>query len=175
MSETMPAIDKVFGSIMDATIDFSIARGFSPNKALKNMAPSINALPRESFFLIQNSTRIKTIITLTIAGMCSIIDISFYLKRLQKLCGRSHVLERPWIYQIVCIGSRRQNPLSGDWPLASGFLSPAQPVASCKKPVSKLRISGFISLDTYRTQMYIVDNRLSLAYPIRFLGYKSKS
>ena len=101
MSETIPAIDKVFGSIMDATIDFSIARGFNPNKTLKNMAPSIKALPRESFFLMQISTRIKTIITLTIAGMCSTIDISFYLKMLQKLFVRSRVLGLSLIIQIA--------------------------------------------------------------------------
>jgi hypothetical protein len=100
MSETIPAIDKVFGSIMDATIDFSIARGLNPNKTLKNMAPSINALPRESFFLMQISTRIKTIITLTIAGMCSTIDISFYLKRLQNPFVYSRVLEQRLIHQI---------------------------------------------------------------------------
>jgi hypothetical protein len=85
MSETMTAIDKVFGSKIDATIDFSIARGFNPNNTLKNMAPSIKALPKENFFRMQISTRTKTIITLIIAGMYSNIDISLYLKMLKNL------------------------------------------------------------------------------------------
>jgi hypothetical protein len=76
---------------MDATIDFSIAGGLNPNKAPKQMAPSRKTLPREIFFLMQTSIRIKTIITLTIAGICSIIDISFHLKMLPKLFWRSRV------------------------------------------------------------------------------------
>jgi hypothetical protein len=77
------------------------------------MAPSINALPRESFFLMQISTRIKTIITLTIAGMFSTIDISFYLRRLQKLFVRSRVLAPRLIHQIA-------NSL--DWIKAAKFI-----------------------------------------------------
>ena len=152
MSEIMPAIDKVFGSKIDATMDFSIASGFNPNMALKQMAPSRKTLPSETFFLMQISIRIKISITLTIAGICSIIDISFYLKWLQWLFVHSRVPERPWIYQIVCIGLRRQNSLSDDWLLAAGFLSPTQPVASCKKPVSKLRTSGLIFLTPLETK-----------------------
>jgi hypothetical protein len=61
------------------------------------MAPSRKALPKESFFRMQIRTRTKTIITLIIAGMCSNIDISFYLKVLQKLFVHSRVLESPLI------------------------------------------------------------------------------
>ncbi len=70
MSETIKAIDKVFKSKIEATIDPSMAKGFIPNKTLRNMVPNMNALPRESLFLMQINTRIKTIITLTIAGIC---------------------------------------------------------------------------------------------------------
>jgi hypothetical protein len=96
----MPAIDQVFGSKIDATIDFSIANGFNPNNTLKKMAPSRKALPRESSFLMQISTRIKTISTLTIAGMCSTIDISFYFKWLPNPFVCSRILEPRLIHQI---------------------------------------------------------------------------
>ncbi|MEJ2521032.1 MAG: ATP-binding cassette domain-containing protein [Desulfuromonadales bacterium] len=36
MRETTAAIDRVLGSVMDAKMDVKVARGFSPNKKLKN-------------------------------------------------------------------------------------------------------------------------------------------
>jgi hypothetical protein len=64
-------MDRVFGSVMDAKMDDNVAWGFIPNKRLRNRVPSKKALPRESFFRMHISTRKKTSIIFTMAGMCS--------------------------------------------------------------------------------------------------------
>jgi hypothetical protein len=56
---------------MDAKMDVTVARGFSPNKTLKNRVPSKKALPSESFFRMHIKTSKKIIIILIMAGMCS--------------------------------------------------------------------------------------------------------
>jgi hypothetical protein len=72
----MRAKANVFGYTIDAAMDPATALGRSPNKTLNKTAPIRKAFPKDSFFRIKKSTRTNTIMTLTMAGMWSIIDIS---------------------------------------------------------------------------------------------------
>jgi hypothetical protein len=81
MRETITAMDTVFGSITEKAMDLSMVWGLNPNKRLKEMAPSINALPRDSFRLMHMTTRIKTIRIRRIAGVLMIIDIFLFSQK----------------------------------------------------------------------------------------------
>jgi hypothetical protein len=80
MRDTITAMDTVFGSITEKTMDLSMVWGLNPNKRLKEIAPSINALPRDSFRLMHMTTRIKTIMIRRRAGMLAKIDIFLFFQ-----------------------------------------------------------------------------------------------
>ena len=81
MRHTITAMDTVFGSITENAIDLSMVRGLNPNKRLKEIAPSINALPRDSFRLMHMTTRIKTIMIRRMAGMLLKMDIFLFFRK----------------------------------------------------------------------------------------------
>jgi hypothetical protein len=91
MRDTITAMDTVLGSITEKAIDLSMVWGLNPNKRLKEIAPSINALPRDSFRLMHMTTRIKTIKIRRMAGIWANISISmFFLEK-----------EIIWIHAII--------------------------------------------------------------------------
>jgi len=59
-------------------MDPIMAAGCNPKKRLKATAPSRNAFPRDSFFLIRRSTSTNTIPILIMAGMWCKTDMCYF-------------------------------------------------------------------------------------------------